>query len=285
MSVTVQSGKTITVDSGKGTVTITYGGPRGAKGDTGANGSLAWQDDWASDHGTYYANDFVYHAVTGYGKGLFRCIAEHDPSVAATEPVTGGSAATYWETSVQGGEDGAGGDMESDGSVAMTGALTMTQISTPSEPGASKTAIYPKSTGVLCYYANGGAEKTIQEKADYMIAFCLYAGGAVLTTGVYPGLPVPAAGTITAARAMSNDSTSGSIAVDLWLEPYADAPPADADSITASAPVTITTATKSEDTTLTGWSKSLAVGDFIVPNIDSVTSLKNVTVYLTVARS
>jgi len=106
MSVTVQSGKTITVDSGKGTVTITYGGPKGAKGDTGANGSLAWQDDWASDHGTYYANDFAYHAVTGKGKGLFRCILEHDPSVAATEPVVGGSAATYWETSIQGGEDG-----------------------------------------------------------------------------------------------------------------------------------------------------------------------------------
>jgi hypothetical protein len=164
MSVTVQSGKTITVDSGEGTVTITYGGPQGAKGDTGdtgANGSIAWQDDWASDHGTYYANDFVYHAVTGYGKGLFRCIAEHDPSVAATEPVTGGSAATYWETSVQGGEDGAGGDMESDGSVAMTGALTMTQIATPSEPAASKTAIYPKSDGKVYRYSNGGTETEI----------------------------------------------------------------------------------------------------------------------------
>jgi hypothetical protein len=161
MSVTVQSGKTITVDSGKGTVTITYGGPRGAKGDTGANGSLAWQDDWASDHGTYYANDFVYHAVTGYGKGLFRCIAEHDPSVAATEPVVGGSAATYWETSVQGGKDGEGGDMESDGSVVMTGALTMTQIATPSEPASGKTAVYPKSDGGIYRYSNGGIEEEI----------------------------------------------------------------------------------------------------------------------------
>lgn len=39
MSVTVHSGKTITVDAGDGTVTITYGGPQGAKGDTGDTGA------------------------------------------------------------------------------------------------------------------------------------------------------------------------------------------------------------------------------------------------------
>lgn len=138
------------------------------KGATGANGSLAWQDDWASDHGTYYVNDFVYHAVTGYGKGLFRCMVEHDPSVAATEPVVGGSAATYWETSIGGGADGEGtGDMLADGTVAMTGALTMTQISTPSEPAASKTAIYAKSDGKVYKYANGGAETEIGSGAGF----------------------------------------------------------------------------------------------------------------------
>lgn len=87
-------------------ITCSYGGLQGRKGNTGANGNLAWQDDWASDHGTYYANDFVYHPVSGHGKGLFRCILEHDPSVAATEPVVGGSASTYWETSVGGGQNG-----------------------------------------------------------------------------------------------------------------------------------------------------------------------------------
>ncbi len=87
-------------------ITCSYGGQQGRKGDTGANGNLAWQDNWASDHGTYYANDFVYHPVSGYGKGLFRCILEHDPSVAATEPVVGGSASTYWETSIGGGQNG-----------------------------------------------------------------------------------------------------------------------------------------------------------------------------------
>ena len=288
MFVTVNTGKIIELDVAAKTCTITYGGPKGEKGDTGTNGSLAWHDDWSSGHGTYYVNDFVYHAVSGYGKGLFRCKVEHDPSVAATEPVVGGSAGTYWETSVQGGADGADGegtgDFLADGTVAMTGALTMTQIDTPSEPAASKTAIYPKSTN-LCYYANGGAEKTIQEKVDYCIEFCIDGGGAAITTGVKPGLEVPAAGTITAARIMSNDATSGSIVIDLWVEPYADAPPTDADSITSSAPPTVSTATKSEDTTLTGWTKTLAKGDWIVPNVDSCTSIKSATLSLTVARS
>lgn len=268
-------------------IEITYGGVQGSKGDKGDTGS----DGTAADTGTwitgtaYAAGDRCYHAKTGYGQCVYRCkTGQGHTSGASTEPEIGASWGDKWEIFASGGAD-ATGDLMADGSVAMTGAMTMTQVATPAEPAASKTAIYPKSGGTLAYYANGSSEKIVQEKADYMIAFCLHLGGAVLTTGVYPGLPVPADGTITAARAISNDSTSGSIAVDLWLEPYADAPPADADSITASAPVTITTSTKSEDTTLTGWSKTLAAGDFIVPNIDSVTSLKVVTVYLTVARS
>lgn len=162
MGITVDSGKTVLVEPNSRSVTITYGGPQGAKGDTGANGDLAWQDDWASDHGTYYANDFAYHPVTGRGKSLFRCILEHNPAVAATEPVVGESASTYWAESIQGGADGEGtGDFLADGTVAMTGALTMTQISTPSEPAASKTAIYPKSDGKLYYYPEGGSETEV----------------------------------------------------------------------------------------------------------------------------
>lgn len=145
-------------------ITVTYAGVPGAKGDTGANGSIAWQDDWASDHGTYYANDFVYHAVSGYGKGLFRCILEHDPSVAATEPVTGGSASTYWETSIGGGQNS---DFLADGTTPMTGALTMTQIATPDEPAASKTSIYAKADGKVYRYSNGGEETEIGSGAGF----------------------------------------------------------------------------------------------------------------------
>jgi hypothetical protein len=94
----------------------------------------------------------------------------------------------------------------------------------------------------------------------------------------------PVAGTITKVRLLSSDAavTSGSIVVDVWKDTYANYPPTVADTITASAKPTITTATKSEDSTLTGWTTSVAAGDVFGFNVDSVTSLKRVTLELTV---
>ncbi len=51
--------------------------------------------------------------------------------------------------------------VEIDGGNAMTGALTMTQIATPSEPASGKTAIYPKSDGKLYYFSEGGSETEV----------------------------------------------------------------------------------------------------------------------------
>ncbi len=66
------------------------------------------------------------------------------------------------------GADGVGaGDFKADGTVVMTSALTMTHIATPSEPAASKTAIYAKSDGKVYKYANGGAETEIGSGAGF----------------------------------------------------------------------------------------------------------------------
>lgn len=85
-------------------------------------------------------------------------------------------------------------------------------------------------------------------------------------------------------RLLSSDAaaTSGSIVIDIWKDTYANYPPTVADTITASAKPTITTATKSEDATLTGWTTSITAGDVLGFKVDSVTSLKRVTVELTV---
>jgi hypothetical protein len=110
-------------------------------------------------------------------------------------------------------------------------------------------------------------------------------GTNVISTGAQAGcVTCPVAGTITKVRLLSSDSaiTSGSIVVDIWKDTYANYPPTVADTITASAKPTITTATKSEDSTLTGWTTSVAAGDVFRFNVDSVTSLKMVTVELTV---
>jgi hypothetical protein len=73
---------------------------------------------------------------------------------------------------------------------------------------------------------------------------------------------------------------SGSIVVDIWEDTYANYPPTDADSITASAVPTITTAVKSQDSTLTGWTTAIVGGSTLRYNVDSVTTIQRVTVSL-----
>jgi hypothetical protein len=108
-------------------------------------------------------------------------------------------------------------------------------------------------------------------------------GGAAITTGVKADLLIPYAATITAARLLADQS--GSIVVDIWKDTYANFPPTVADSITASAKPTLSSAQKSEDTTLTGWTASLVAGDYLRFNVDSATTVQRVTLALTITRA
>lgn len=76
----------------------------------------------------------------------------------------------------------------------------------------------------------------------------------------------------------------GSIVIDVWKDTYANYPPTDADSITASAPPTISSAVKSKDETLTGWTKNLSMGDILRLNVDSVDTIARITLVLTVEK-
>lgn len=107
------------------------------------------------------------------------------------------------------------------------------------------------------------------------INFVIDGGGSAITTGIKGDIELPFAGTITSVRLLADQS--GSIAVDIWKDTYANFPPTDADSITASAVPTITTATKSEDTTLTAWTTTFSAGDILRINVDSATTVKRVT--------
>ena len=71
---------------------------------------------------------------------------------------------------------------------------------------------------------------------------------------------------------------SGSIVVDIWKDTYVNFPPADVDSITASAPPTISAAQKSQDSTLTGWTTAVAAGDILAFNVDSAATVTRVTI-------
>jgi hypothetical protein len=106
--------------------------------------------------------------------------------------------------------------------------------------------------------------------------------GSAITTGVKGFIVVPATGTITSAYLLSTDasSTSGSIVIDVWKDTFANYPPTDADSITASAPPTLSSANKSLDSTLTGWTTSVTAGDVIGFNVDSATTVTRVTLVI-----
>ena len=112
------------------------------------------------------------------------------------------------------------------------------------------------------------------------IEFIIDGGGATITTGVKGDLEIPYAATITAARLFADQS--GSIVVNVWKDTYANFAPTVADKITASAPPTISSASKSQDTTLTGWTTSISAGDILRFNVDSVTTIQRVTLSLTV---
>lgn len=113
-------------------------------------------------------------------------------------------------------------------------------------------------------------------------------GGSVLTVGSKIRVVVPYAGTITAATVLLDQS--GSVAIEVRKCTYADydagaTHPVTGDKISAAAPPTVTAATKSTDSTLTGWTTSVAAGDIIEMYLSSVTTATVATVVLSVTKA
>ena len=115
------------------------------------------------------------------------------------------------------------------------------------------------------------------------IAFVIDGGGALITTGEKGHIRVPFGCDINRNSLLADQS--GSIVIDIWKDTLANFPPANGDSITASAPPTITTDTDSEDATLTGWTTAITADDILAFNVDSVTSIQRVTLGLKVTRN
>jgi hypothetical protein len=107
--------------------------------------------------------------------------------------------------------------------------------------------------------------------------FVIDGGGSAITTGVKGDLYVPDAFTVTGVVMLADQS--GSIVVDIWNDTYANYPPTDADSLPgAGTPPTISSATKSKDTTLTSWDTSVPADSTLRFNVDSATTVTRVVV-------
>lgn len=129
-------------------------------------------------------------------------------------------------------------------------------------------------TDVLAYNAN---------LLKGVLPFIIDGGGAVITTGVKGDIYIPVGLTITGVIVVADQS--GSIVIDLWKDTYTNFAPTVADTITASAKPTLSAATKSKDTTLTGWTTSCAADTFIRVNVDSVSTVTRVGLYLLYTRT
>jgi len=108
-----------------------------------------------------------------------------------------------------------------------------------------------------------------------LAAIVIDGGGAAITTGVKGDLgPFPFACEIEEVTLLADQS--GSIVIDVWKRAYADYPPTTAQSITASAKPTLSSASKAQNATLTGWTKAIAAGDTLRFNVDSASTVQRV---------
>lgn len=112
---------------------------------------------------------------------------------------------------------------------------------------------------------------------DDAFQIALDGGGATITTGAKGLYVAPFAMTITGWTLVADQT--GSIAIDVWKDTYANHPPVDADSIVTPA---ISSATKAQGSSL---SIAVAKGDILRFNVDSATSVQQVTLALTGVRS
>lgn len=148
--------------------------------------------------------------------------------------------------------------------------------------GAAPTTVGVGTDGQLLTSTGAGSPPAFETQVT-TISFIIDGGGSAITTGEKGHIEVPFPCTITAVRVLADQS--GSIVVDIWKDTYANFPPTDADSITASAPPTLSTAQKSEDATLTDWTTSISAGDILAYNVDSITTCERVIVALTVNKT
>jgi len=142
--------------------------------------------------------------------------------------------------------------------------------------------VYDKACNANWAYAHVN-DKDAHHSNVITITFIIDGGGSAITTGQKGHLEVPFACTITQVTILADQS--GSIVVDIWEDSYANFPPTDADSITASAPPTLSSAQKAQDSTLTGWTTSISAGDILAFNVDSATTVTRVTISLTVTKT
>lgn len=135
---------------------------------------------------------------------------------------------------------------------------------------------YLDGTGNYSVPSGGGSS------GSQYVGLTIDGAGSVITTGTKGFVLVPKTGTIKSVTVLSTDAsaTAGSIVIDVWDAPYSSYPPTVANSIVASDPPTLSSANKSQDTTLTGWTTSVTKGDVLGFHVNSASTVTRVTLII-----
>lgn len=138
-------------------------------------------------------------------------------------------------------------------------------------PNSTKTFIWSGTTTAWILAGSGITSDSIQ--------FVIDGGGSAITAGVKGDLEIPSDFYITHVTMLAD--TTGSIIVDLWSDTYANYPPTVADTVCGSSFPTISSATKSTNSTFTGWvTRTLLRGNTLRYNVNSAATITRCTISL-----
>lgn len=127
---------------------------------------------------------------------------------------------------------------------------------------------------------SGSAHVDFVAKADDVMAnIVIDGGGSVITTGIKAAFKMPRSGHWRTSPAILAPKESGSIVFDIWVR--SGAVPTVTQTITASAKPTLSSAQINDTaSSMSGWTTAFSAGDWVVINVDSVTSLTLATLAL-----
>jgi hypothetical protein len=113
------------------------------------------------------------------------------------------------------------------------------------------------------------------------VTYVIDGGGSTITTGSKGFLQIPFACTVNNWTIVADQS--GSIVVDVKRSTYSGFPTTS--SIAGSEKPTLSSVQKNQDLSLSTWTTSIAAGDILEFNVDSVTTVQRVTLALQVTRA
>lgn len=157
--------------------------------------------------------------------------------------------------------------------LALAASTVAGTLSDPAGTIIGSSQLSPVAGKVIYYDANkslaNGPNKAAVELVP--VVFPVGVASGAVATGVWHQFQVPWACTITKWTVTAEQS--GSIQFDIWKDTDANFPPTNVDTITASAKPLLSLARKNSSSTLTGWTTSVAAGDWLFINVDSATTV------------